>query len=313
MRFAPAALLTCALALGACSQPPLDPDRNLEAEAIAARWLEDVSLPALLDCARESNATFLQAHRAGPRTGYAENALSTIRASLEDGALFVELDVIETGDGALILMHDRTLDRTTTGTGPVTDATLAEIQALSLEDAEGHPLAEAPPTLAEALALLDGIGFAMLDLKGVSERHIVEAVREADALDRVILIAYTGDQALAMHQAAPEALISVGLRDDRDLERLTNAGVDENQILAWLGLGQGGEPAFDESLAERSIETSFGDFRAEREGQIDYIAMKDAGAEVISVDNVPAAARALRAGQQARGVLASCPAARMRE
>ena len=301
-------LAASALVLAACADRTA-PEPDLQAEAIAARWLDGVDLPALLNCARENSATFLQAHRAGPRSGYAENALSTIQASLADGALFVELDVMATADAALILMHDRTLDRTTTGTGAVAETTLAEISRLNLEDPDGQRLDEAPPTLSEALDQLDGIGFAMLDLKGVSPRAIVEAVLAADALDRVIIIAYTAEDAIAIHDAAPGALISVGLDRPADLDRLDAAGLGSDQILAWLGLGQDGAPAFDRALASIGIETSFGDFRAEREGRADYIAMKDAGAEVISVDNVPAAARALRAGQQARGVLASCPEA----
>ena len=302
-------LAASALVLAACADRTA-PEPDLQAQAIAARWLDGVDLPALLNCARENGATFLQAHRAGPRSGYAENALSTIQASLADGALFVELDVMATADAALILMHDRTLDRTTTGTGAVAETTLAEISRLNLEDPDGRRLDEAPPTLSEALDQLDGIGFAMLDLKGVSPRAVAEAVLAADALDRVIIIAYTTDDAIAIHEAAPGALISVGLDRPADLDRLESAGLNSDQILAWLGLGQDGAPVFDRALAAIGIETSFGDFRAEREGRADYIAMKDAGAEVISVDNVPAAARALRAGQQARGVLASCPEAR---
>jgi hypothetical protein len=42
------------------------------------------------------------------------------------------VDVATTGDGAFVLMHDDTLDRTTTGSGPTTSRTLAEVLALKL-------------------------------------------------------------------------------------------------------------------------------------------------------------------------------------
>ena len=63
------------------------------------------------------------AHRADWR--YApENSLAAIESSIRLGADVVELDVQKTKDGQLILMHDKTLDRTTTGKGKVAEWTL---------------------------------------------------------------------------------------------------------------------------------------------------------------------------------------------
>ena len=62
----------------------------------------------------------------------------------------MEVDVAETKDGKLVLMHDDDLERTTTGTGLVADHTLAEIQALKLET--GSKVTDfSPPTLEAAL------------------------------------------------------------------------------------------------------------------------------------------------------------------
>lgn len=65
--------------------------------------------------------------------GEAENPSNTMYAyetSLRDGADWLELDVNLTRDGRIVVIHDTTVDRTTSGTGRVADLTLAEIQAL---------------------------------------------------------------------------------------------------------------------------------------------------------------------------------------
>ena len=80
----------------------------------------------------------------------------------------MEMDVAKTADGVLILMHDDTVDRTTNGTGVVTEMTYAEISELQLVDVDGQVLDENVPTFADALSFLDGRGFAQVDLKDTS-------------------------------------------------------------------------------------------------------------------------------------------------
>lgn len=272
-------------------------------------WLSGVDLAAYMDCAREQDVTLLQAHRAGDRPGAAENSIGASLASFGDGAVFSEIDVARTRDGVLVLMHDRTVDRTTTGTGTVTEMTYADIAALQLVDMDGTTLEEVAPTLDQTLNALDGVGIAQIDLKDIDMETIAAAISQADAAHRSIVITYTIEDAIALHTALPEVMMSVGIRSLDDLATLETAGVDLTRVQAWLGLGTG-NPELDAALAEHGIETSYGDFRAERDGNVDYQLMADNGAEVISVDDVPAAADALDAYDAARAVLENCPAAR---
>ena len=292
-------------ALTACSAEPAASD----AEAGSDAWFSGVNLSAYLDCTREQGVTLLQAHRAGDRPGAAENSLGAIEASLSDGAVFIELDVMATRDGVLVLMHDRTVDRTTTGTGAVADMTYTEFSSLQLRDVDGAVLDEAPPTLEAVLAALDGRGVAQLDPRNIDPDTLASALQAADAMDRTLIITHRLDDALALHQRMPEVMLSAGINRIEDLAILDAAGVDGTRISAWLGLGTG-EPELDAALAALSIETSYGDFRGEREGTIDYARMAANGAEILSVDDVPAAARALDARNTARSVLDACEAAR---
>ena len=88
------------------------------------------------------------AHR-GFSGRHPENTLRAFRAAQELGVDMVECDVHASADGALAVIHDATLDRTTNGTGPVAAHTMRELQAL--DAGEGERI----PTLQELLAAVD--------------------------------------------------------------------------------------------------------------------------------------------------------------
>ena len=66
-----------------------------------------------------------------------ENSVEAVERCIELGVDVVEIDVRLTKDGHLVAMHDNTVDRTTNGTGKVSDLTLAEIKELRLKNACG--------------------------------------------------------------------------------------------------------------------------------------------------------------------------------
>src|SRR5688572_4555173 len=59
-----------------------------------------------------------------------ENTLPSFERAFDDGAQFVELDVRESRDGEVVIIHDETLERTTNGVGLVNQHTLKELKAL---------------------------------------------------------------------------------------------------------------------------------------------------------------------------------------
>lgn len=83
---------------------------------------------------RDQSSVIVVAHR-GDWRNFPENSLEAIDNAVRMGVDIVELDVKKTKDGELILMHDRALDRTTTGKGLVSEATLDYIRGLKLKTA----------------------------------------------------------------------------------------------------------------------------------------------------------------------------------
>lgn len=100
--------------------------------------------------AGDTTAVFVVAHRGDWR--YApENSVAAIEHSIAVGVDVVELDLQLTRDSVLIVMHDATLNRTTTGKGRVADWTLDSIRTLKLKNGCGIRTKHTVPTLEEAL------------------------------------------------------------------------------------------------------------------------------------------------------------------
>lgn len=91
-----------------------------------------------------------------PGNPFAENTIPSFEQAVAEGAQMLELDVIRSADGVLMVIHDDTVNRTTDGTGCVGDQTQAELQALDAAfgtDMEGTGVVI--PTLDEVLAAVD--------------------------------------------------------------------------------------------------------------------------------------------------------------
>lgn len=102
------------------------------------------------------------AHRGDWRNA-PENSLQAIQNCMDMGVDMVEIDIHETKDGQLVLMHDKTIDRTTTGKGNVSDWTLDSLKTLFLKDGLGVPTTHKIPTLEAALMLIKGKILVNLD------------------------------------------------------------------------------------------------------------------------------------------------------
>lgn len=94
-------------------------------------------------------------HRADWRNA-PENSLQAIRNCIEMGVDMVEIDLKKTKDGHLILMHDKTIDRTTTGKGKPEDYTLEELRKFRLKNGTNHRTAHTIPTFEEVMQLCKG-------------------------------------------------------------------------------------------------------------------------------------------------------------
>jgi len=111
----------------------------------------------------------LCAHR-GAMDTHPENSLSSFEEAIRLGAQMIEFDVRMTKDRKLVIMHDHTVDRTTDGTGSVTELTLQEIRKLDAGSWKSEEFTgEKVPTFKEALAVMPKNIWLNIHLKGGEE------------------------------------------------------------------------------------------------------------------------------------------------
>ena len=127
---------------------------------------------------------YVVAHRGGASLA-PENSLSAIEKSIGLGVDAVEIDVRLSADGAVVVFHDKRVDRKSNGSGLVRELTLEELKRLRLPDCEGQLTDERIPTLDEVLSCVAGRCNVLIEVKendarGI-ERAVVEAVRRHDA------------------------------------------------------------------------------------------------------------------------------------
>jgi glycerophosphoryl diester phosphodiesterase len=101
---------------------------------------------------QKNHNIFVTAHRGGDWRNDPENSLQSLKRAGALGVDIVEMDLKRTKDSQLVLMHDKTLDRTTTGSGPVSEHTLDELQRLTLRAGTHHPTSYKIPTFVQELA-----------------------------------------------------------------------------------------------------------------------------------------------------------------
>ncbi len=147
-----------------CAQHPVDEIRNQFLDA-------------------NSKYVLVAAHRAA-HNHYPENSLPAIQDAIDMGVDIVELDVKVTKDGVPVLMHDRTIDRTTNGSGKPSDYTLSEIRKFRLLH-NGNITDEKIPTFEEVLKLVKGKVLVDIDIKTDQLDPIIHVIKKLECEDHV--------------------------------------------------------------------------------------------------------------------------------
>jgi len=146
--------------------------------------------------ARTAAPTLVAAHRGGAQL-WPENSLLAFEKAVELGADYLEFDVHLTRDGEPVVIHDPTLERTTTGNGPVRERALAELRTMRLKDRTGMVTDQALPTLDEVVRLAArGQRQMLLEIKvddrqqrypGIEEKVLAVLDRHAMAPSTVVM------------------------------------------------------------------------------------------------------------------------------
>lgn len=174
-------------------------------------------------------------HRGGREKGYPENSLAGFKNVLRQMPAFFEIDPRLTKDSVIVLMHDATLERTTTGKGRVCDYTLKELKSLRLKDSEGNVTASQIPTLEEVIKWSKGKTVVNLDRKDVPLEMTAALIKRLHAEDHVMLTVHNGQQARFYYDRFPTIMFSVFSRTMKEYEDIAASGVPWKNMIAYVG------------------------------------------------------------------------------
>lgn len=167
-----------------------------------------------------------------PAIAPTENSIGAAEAAIAMGASHLELDVHLSKDGRIVVMHDTTIDRTTTGTGNIGNMTLAEIRNHTLKDGQQIPVLE------EVFAVLEEHKEVVLVLELKAGATIVQKIDELigtgegqyDVRDQLVIISFnnSGDDLLTdiktLMPSVPTALLTSGNKADTFVYDLASMG-----------------------------------------------------------------------------------------
>jgi glycerophosphoryl diester phosphodiesterase len=177
------------------------------------------------------------AHRGGALL-WPENSLGAYRQALPLGVDYVETDVHLSADDEVVVLHDATLDRTTSGRGAVRNAHREELRGVRLRDRDGRPTDEPIPVLDEILDLVrPSRAELLLEIKvdahegrypGIEE-NVLALVRDRGLTARTIVMAFEAPTIERVRQLDPA--IRTAFLVDGDRVEHARAGADE--IVRW--------------------------------------------------------------------------------
>ena len=119
-----------------------------------------------------------------------ENSIPGIESAIKMGVDMVEIDLKKSKDGVLILMHDETLDRTTTGKGKPADYTLAELQQLTLKNEHGGPTRLRIPTFEQCMLAAKGRVMVNVDKGYDYYQEAYDVLVKTGTVDHAVIKSY---------------------------------------------------------------------------------------------------------------------------
>ncbi len=247
----------------------------------------------LIEVFKASNSSYpnISVHRGGKGLlNYPENCLETLQYVNDSISAIYEVDIAQTKDGQLVLMHDNSIERTTNGSGLVKDLTYNELKRYNLIDDYGNTTKFKIPSFSEVLKWCKTNNVILtVDIKrSVSQDVVIKAIKDAKAEDISIIITYDVAQAQSAYNLAPELLISVSARNNEEFDRLLNAKIPTENMLAFTGTRLSDTSLFERLHAE-NIVCMLGtlgnlDRQAEAKGNHLYETWKNKGVDVLATD-----------------------------
>jgi len=179
------------------------------------------------EAAHDDGRPLLGGHRGNP-ADHPENTLRSFRSAIAVGCDLIECDVHLSSDGRLVVIHDHTLERTTSGTGLVRDHTAAELRKLDAGQGEKIPLLQEVIELALGkVGLVIELKHAPIQYPGIEDK-LLAMLRQLGAVQECAVISFHHPSIFALRQMEPNLQLGIleGSRPMQPARMLREAGAD---------------------------------------------------------------------------------------
>lgn len=234
--------------------------------------------------------TMVSVHRGGGELkGLPENCLESFDYISKKMSCLIECDIEMTKDSVMVLMHDKSLDRTSTGRDLVVSNTFGTIKQLKLKDNFGNVTDFKIPTLENTLKWVKNKVIFTLDVKKTTPfKKVVEMVDKLNAENYALIITYNANEAMEVYKLNPNLLISVSIMQVSDYERLHYAGIPDKNMVAFIGTREPKTELID-FLHKKGIMCILGvlgnlDKKAAARGDEYYKTFIDQGVDILATD-----------------------------
>lgn len=183
---------------------------------------------------KSKDLPLISGHRGGTTIGFPENCIATFENTLRYTPAFFEIDPRLTKDSVIVLMHDETLDRTTTGKGKVSDYTWEELQKFRLKDPQGNVTDFKIPLLKEVILWSKGKTVLNLDHKDVPLEKTAKLLKECGN-DVIMLTVHKPEEAKFYLLNNPKRMFSAFILNKKTYYDYEKAGIPWNSMIAYIG------------------------------------------------------------------------------
>ena len=177
----------------------------------------------------------ISGHRGTIENHMPENSIPSMEEVLKYTLAIFEVDPRLTKDSIPVMVHDATLDRTTTGSGKVIDYTWADLKKLKLKDKQGQATKYKINTLDEMIVWAKGKTILNLDKKDLPMEMTAEIIKKHDAYAWVWVTVHNVEQAKFYLEKNPKQYLSMHIKTQQDLEKFVQSGLPFNRMIVYIG------------------------------------------------------------------------------
>lgn len=196
--------------------------------------------PVLLHAQKISRDLKIAGHRGGYYFDYPESSLSLlnyIAKQFQRDTIIAEIDLRKSRDGTIYIMHDETVDRTTTGTGKLDQLDDNYLDSLYLKKENGEITKKRVPTFEEVLTYIKKKNInLMLDIKTPIHAEAYELVKKHKLEDRMLTLTFNMDLTKKVAALSNQISLSALIESENDWQQFIDVPMTAGKKIAYINM-----------------------------------------------------------------------------